>query len=164
MGTSSSELKKICILPIEDVKIVHKPWGWEKWIADGTPHFPYVLKEMFIKSSYKTSLQFHRKKQETSYIQKGRGILYYSDDKIDADRYAQGGYSQQELEQFIKKMKKRELAAGTVFHVLPGFLHRMEAVEDLLLIEASTVELDDIYRLQDDFGRGHGRISKEHSG
>ena len=50
-----------------------------------------------------------------------------------------------------------------MIHIKPGIVHRVEAIDDLLLIEASTVELDDIFRLEDDSGRQHGRIEKEHS-
>ena len=32
-----------------------------------------------------------------------------------------------------------------------------------MLIESSTIELDDVYRLNDEWGRDHGKINKEHS-
>ena len=38
---------KITFLRNEDAKIVKKPWGSEKWLADGFPEFKYALKEIF---------------------------------------------------------------------------------------------------------------------
>ena len=150
------------ILAIPQVKLVEKPWGWERWIADGTPTFPYALKEIFINAPHKSSLQFHQSKQETNYIQGGRGILHYSREPINVTDYLQGRYSKEKLDELAGSLEQRELMPGTVFHIFPGFIHRIEAVEDLTMIEASSVELDDIFRLQDDSGRGHGRIPNEH--
>jgi quercetin dioxygenase-like cupin family protein len=45
------------------------------------------------------------------------------------------------------------LGPGDVLHVPPGLRHRFEALEDARLIEVSTPELDDVVRLEDDFGR-----------
>ncbi len=150
------------ILRIEQIKLVRKPWGYERWIADGAPTFGYVLKEIFIRAPHRSSIQFHKDKQESNYIQKGRGILHYSVDPIDIERYVAGNYRQEELNAMISGMRQHELVAGTVFHIRPGFLHRVEAVEDLVMVEASTVDLDDVFRLADDTGRGHGRIDSEH--
>ena len=47
-------------------------------------------------------------------------------------------------------------------HVLPGHIHRIEALEDITLMETFTTELDDVFRLQDDAARTHGRIEGEH--
>lgn len=49
-----------------------------------------------------------------------------------------------------------------VFHVKPGIIHRVEAVEDLTLIESSTIELDDVYRINDEWQRHDGKIESEH--
>ena len=38
-------------------------------------------------------------------------------------------------------------------HVPTGRIHRYEAIERTELIEVSTPELDDVVRLEDDFGR-----------
>ena len=37
----------IKITNIDDIKKISKPWGYEKWIADGSPDFNYALKEIF---------------------------------------------------------------------------------------------------------------------
>ena len=38
-----------------------------------------------------------------------------------------------------------------------------ESLDDLIIIESSSIELDDIIRLEDDSGRENGRIENEHS-
>ena len=50
-----------------------------------------------------------------------------------------------------------------VIHVKKGCIHRVEAIEDMTMLEASTIELDDVIRLQDDTERSDGRITHEHS-
>ncbi len=120
----------------DGMEIVNKPWGYEKWL---TLNSKYALKEIFMKAGYKSSLQYHKEKMETNYIMEGKGILYV-------------GIPQE----------GRELSKGSIFDILPNMVHRVEAVTDLLMIEVSTPEVDDIVRLQDDFSRGNGRIESEH--
>ena len=116
------------------MKLVNKPWGYEKWITEGR----YVFKEIFIRGGCKSSLQYHDIKEETNYVIRGLGILYKDNSKLD-------------------------LVPETFFHILPKEVHRVEAVTDLLMVEASTPEVNDIVRLQDDWQRGDGRIESEHS-
>ena len=163
MSTGIKAQHQIKVTTINEVQIVNKPWGWEKWIADGGSASPYVLKEIYIKASCKTSLQFHKFKRETSYVQKGRGLLHYSELPIDADKFINGIYTKSEIQTFVSSVKTKELIPGSVFHVFPGLIHRVEAIEDLLIIESSTVEVEDVLRLQDDTNRSHGRIESEHS-
>ena len=148
---------------LDDVYTVKKPWGYEKWIANGNPNFKYALKEILFRSSFRSSVQFHEKKEETNYVVKGKGVLYYSANPINLQKFKNGEYSVDELRNITNNLKKIELTPGIVIHIKPGIVHRVEAIDDLLLIEASTVELDDIFRLEDDSGRQHGRIEKEHS-
>ena len=46
-----------------------------------------------------------------------------------------------------------EVLPGQRFHVTPGTVHRMTAIEDCDVIEVSTPELDDVVRLEDRYGR-----------
>lgn len=151
------------ISDIDKVPTVKKPWGYEKWIADGEPNFKYVLKEIFFRAPYRTSIQFHKFKSETNYVKSGKGFLYYSSEPISIKKFENGGYSKKELDEKIKGLNKQELLPGMVIHIKYGCIHRIEAVEDLLIMEASTTELDDVVRLQDDSGRPDGRIESEHS-
>lgn len=153
---------KITFLTNDSVKIVKKPWGWEKWLADGYPEFNYALKEIFFKAPHRTSLQFHTKKEETEYFIKGRGRFHYSDIPIDINKYENKNYTEQEINELKKNLKTKEIFPGMVIHVKRGCIHRVEAIEDLTMIEASTIELDDVIRLEDDAGRLNGIISGEH--
>ena len=147
---------------IDQVKKVIKPWGYEKWIADGTPNFKYALKEIFFKKKYKTSIQFHEFKEETNYIQSGEGIFYYSVDHIDVKKFQEGNYTKDEIDEIVTNLEKIKLLPGVVIHVKPSTVHRVEAITDLTVIESSTVELDDVYRLNDEWNRSNGRIEEEH--
>jgi mannose-6-phosphate isomerase len=64
-----------------------------------------------------------------------------------------GGRLLIELESQNGTMDVREAAQGQVFHIPPGCRHRMSALETSDVLEVSTPELDDLVRLQDDFGR-----------
>ncbi len=117
------------------MKQVTKPWGYEKWITEeGSPYF---LKEIFMKKGMRSSLQSHKKKDETNYILKGRLILEAGGIK----EFWEGGY----------------------FHISPNVIHRVTAITDILMIEASTPEVDDVIRYADDTNRPSGRIESEHS-
>jgi mannose-6-phosphate isomerase-like protein (cupin superfamily) len=116
------------------MEIVTKPWGYEKWIGGGRSYF---LKEILLKAGKRSSLQFHNKKEETNYIISGQGVL-------------------------TRDGKTEMLKPGIAFHILPGQIHRVEAITDLTMIEASTKELDDVIRVEDDYKRGNGRIEREH--
>ncbi len=153
----------LTITTMDAVKTVSKPWGYERWIADGTSPFRYALKEIVIKAGNRSSIQFHEAKQETNVVKEGRGVLHYSEQPLDVAKYKAGGYSADECRAFVAAMKQKPIGPGTVFHVQPGYLHRVESVDDLLMVEASTTELDDVIRLADDANRPSGRIESEHS-
>ena len=82
----------------------------------------------------KTSLQYHEKKLETTYIESGRAIV----------TYRPVGSSETIV---------REVGPGFNVHLNPGDIHRFEALEDLVMFEASTIEVDDVVRLEDSYGR-----------
>jgi quercetin dioxygenase-like cupin family protein len=42
---------------------------------------------------------------------------------------------------------------GEAVHITPKTVHRMTALEDSDILEASTPELDDVVRLEDRYGR-----------
>lgn len=143
-------------------KLVSKPWGNELWIADGKDT-PYALKKIFFAAGKQTSMQVHKHKFETNFVLEGSGIFLLSQDKFDIDSYLAGGMSEQEVEDVICSMQSLPLEPGISYNVEPGYVHRVIAVTDLTFIEASTTELDDVIRLQDDTNRTHGKIDSEHS-
>ena len=147
---------------LEETKTVAKPWGQEKWIQEGNQDHTYVLKEIVLNKDYKTSLQVHKFKAETNYILEGQGRLIYSDLPFDCDKYVAGGYTTQEIDNFLVTLKVQNYGPGSVMTIEPGTIHRMIADTQLRFVEASTCHLDDVIRLQDDANRTHGRIDSEH--
>lgn len=150
------------ILTIDQVKTVVKPWGQEKWIQPGNEQYPFVLKELTLLAGQRTSLQVHQAKSESIIILEGTGSLLHHKDFFDCKRYLDNGYSEIDIINIIGELKSTKLSPGMVFHTPPGTIHRMIAKTKLVYIEASTTELDDVIRLQDDKKRQHGRIDSEH--
>ena len=52
-----------------------------------------------------------------------------------------------------REQRVETLNAGESWHVTPGTVHRFRAVTDCTLFEVSTPELEDVVRLEDDYGR-----------
>ena len=150
------------IQTIQQVKTVSKPWGREKWIQPGSKQYPFVLKELTLLDGQRTSLQVHQTKSESIIILSGTGSLLHHKNTFDCKRYLEDGYSEEEISDIISELQLIKLEPGMVFHTPPGTIHRMIAQTDLIYIEASTTELDDVIRLQDDKKRQHGRIDSEH--
>lgn len=145
-----------------EVKIVKKPWGYEKWIQAGDEVYPFALKQLLLVEGQRTSLQVHRYKSESIIIQSGTGTLLTYDEFFDCEKYLAGGYTSEDIEYIINNLRAIPLEPNVVFDTPPGTIHRMVAHTDLYYIEASTTQLDDVVRLQDDKNREHGRISSEH--
>ena len=109
---------------------VDKPWGHERlWAWSAT----YVGKLLHVSRGESLSLQYHERKDETIALLSGRIELHH-------------GAREEALE-------RRVLEPGDCFRVRPGTRHRMSALEDSVLLEASTPELDDVVRLEDRYGR-----------
>ena len=109
---------------------VDKPWGHELIWAHTDR---YVGKILVIEAGKRLSLQRHLVKDESIMVSAGRLRLSLED--------AQGS------------VRIEELGPGEHRHVPTGRIHRYEAIERCTLIEVSTPELDDVVRLEDDFGR-----------
>jgi mannose-6-phosphate isomerase-like protein (cupin superfamily) len=116
---------------VENVERVEKPWGHEIHFAvvDGK----YCGKALHVLAGHALSLQYHERKEETVSVQTGRLLFEI-------------GGADGELESF-------ELLAGESIHLRPGTRHRMTAIVDTVVLEASTTELDDVVRLDDRYGR-----------
>ena len=110
---------------------VEKPWGWELVWAENDQ---YAGKLLFVKTGGALSLQFHRRKDEAWYVLQG---------KLEVQLGEPG-----------QAVLNREVVGeGACFHFPPGTVHRARGVEDALVIEVSTPHLDDVVRLEDDYGR-----------
>ena len=107
-----------------------KPWGHEMLWARGRH---YAAKILHIEAGQRLSLQYHRVKDETVMLVRGRMQLVY---------FADG-----------EPPRSRELVPDQPFHIPPGLRHRMIAIEDTDVLEVSTPELDDVVRLEDRYGR-----------
>ena len=107
-----------------------KPWGYELLFALTDK---YAGKMLYVKQGHRLSLQYHEKKEETLYIYEGKALI--------------------EIEREGGKLVQKEMKSGDSFHLPPMTKHRMKAIEDTMFFEVSTPELDDVVRLDDDYGR-----------
>jgi len=108
-------------------KRIEKPWGYEEIWAQTED---YVGKKLYISAGNRLSKQYHETKEETVYVLSG--VLY---------NYDENG----KIQRFLP---------GQSFHVSPGQIHRFGAAEySVELIEVSTNHLNDVVRLEDDYGR-----------
>jgi mannose-6-phosphate isomerase len=111
-------------------RVVPKPWGEERIFAEESR---YAGKLLRIRRGEALSFQYHVRKEETIHVLEGTLGLLVERDGSRADL---------------------RLAPGETFHVTPGTRHRMYAPDgDVLLVEVSSPELDDVVRLEDRYGR-----------
>ena len=113
-----------------DTQIKLKPWGREIWFAHTDKYAGKILE---IKKGHRYSLQYHEKKEETQYVYKGKVKLTYGPDK--------------------DNLSEKILNIGDKFDVPPYTIHRLEAIEDSEVFEVSTADLDDVVKVDDDYGR-----------
>jgi mannose-1-phosphate guanylyltransferase len=148
-------------MEIQNPKIVTKPWGNELWIADGI-RTPYALKRIVFKEGFRSSLQVHQYKFETNYVLSGTGILQIRNELFNCEEYLVSSHKSLMIDDALRTLRDISIKPGDVIDVKPGQIHRVIASTDLVFIEASTTELDDVIRLADDASRGHGKITAEH--
>ena len=106
---------------------VEKPWGHEiRWAITEK----YLGKILHIDAGHQLSLQYHEVKDESVYVLEG--TLLVKD-----------------------KERVRILEEGESMRIQPGTIHRFCAphTTHVKLIEVSTPEIDDVVRLEDDYGR-----------
>ena len=60
------------------------------------------------------------------------------------------------------KIDKKILQSGAIWSIPKNIKHRIITLEDVVLLEASSPEVDDVIRIADDTMRGNGRIQAEH--
>ena len=113
------------------VSRVEKPWGYELVFALTDR---YCGKIIFVRAGEQLSLQYHEHKDETVYLHAGR--------------------IEMEIGEAREEPRAVEVVGpGASFRLAPGVVHRWRAVEDSLVLEVSTPELDDVVRLEDRYGR-----------
>ena len=104
-----------------------KPWGGETLLRHTDE---YVVKVLHLNAGCRTSLQYHRVKRETMIPASGSVVL---------EIHSKGGVEERVV------VRPEEL--------LPGTVHRLSAILDSEVVEVSTPELDDVVRVDDDYGR-----------
>ncbi|MDT8286560.1 MAG: hypothetical protein RQ748_05580 [Elusimicrobiales bacterium] len=112
------------------MKRIDKPWGVEEIIEINDR---YMFKRLTMLKGHRCSLQYHNTKRETIYVLSG-------------DLRILSGPSE-------KEMLAESFGPGGTITLAPGVVHRMEAAEDSVYLEASTPELDDVVRIGDDYKR-----------
>ncbi len=108
---------------------IDKPWGYELVWAES--EF-YIGKLLFLKAGTRSSLQMHKQKDETMFLEKGKVVMELPGSK-DAG--------------------KVELKQGESIRIKPGTKHRINAITDAYIYEVSTSHMDDVVRFEDDYGR-----------
>ena len=111
-----------------------KPWGHEVIFAgvDGK----YVGKILHVTAGHALSLQYHRDKDETQFVLSGAALVEYGP-SADA-------------------LVSQHFGPGDTMHLPAGTVHRITAITDLTIVEASTAEpgwREDVVRLEDKYGR-----------
>jgi len=94
--------------------LVEKRWGHEKLYANGD----YCLKQLFIREGQCTSMHFHKDKTETLLVISGSLRVDYKN--------REGDDLQVDLE------------PGEAMQICPGFMHRLVATSDVIIVEGST--------------------------
>lgn len=109
---------------------VEKPWGHELvWARTDR----YAGKILVIEQGRRLSLQYHERKLESIFVLSGRlGLTLQGPDGAIATE---------------------ELGPGETRLIPVGRIHRYEGIERTELFEVSSPELDDVVRIEDDFGR-----------
>lgn len=123
-------LRRYCPRVAEEPKRIEKPWGYEVWWAHTDS---YAGKLLIVNAGHALSLQYHREKDEASYLLSGKL------------RLRQG--------KTADSIDEREVEPGQTWRNEPGVVHSIEALEDSVVLEVSTPHLDDVVRLQDRYGR-----------
>jgi quercetin dioxygenase-like cupin family protein len=112
------------------MQIIEKPWGKEEVIEINDR---YMMKKLTMWKGHRCSLQYHNYKCETIYVLSGRLRIYIGESKENLD--------------------SKIFVQGETITIKPGIVHRMEGVEDSEYLEASTPEMDDVVRIEDDYQR-----------
>ena len=108
---------------------VEKPWGYELIFAHTQR---YAGKILFVRKGARLSHQYHRMKEEHFYIQSGTIEVTLGDGETE---------------------RVLTMHPGDKLHIPPGTRHRVRGIEDTLIFEVSSPELDDVVRIEDDYGR-----------
>jgi mannose-6-phosphate isomerase len=115
---------------MHQVRRIEKPWGYELIWATTKD---YVAKILYVRAGESLSLQYHKIKEETIFLEEGNLLLEIGDTE--------------------NALKQLEMKPGDSFHIEPGRIHRFNAKTECKIFEVSTPFLSDVVRLKDKYGR-----------
>ncbi len=108
-----------------------KPWGYEKTIVLNEK---FLIKELYIKGQYRTSIHYHTERDEVLRVIKGFGFVEIFDENLNM-------------------IKKEKLSPDKTVRILPKTIHSLVAEENMLLEEYSTPHPYDVVRVKDFYSR-----------
>lgn len=112
-------------------KRVEKPWGYEiHFVPEGSP---YMGKVLHITAGKRLSLQVHDKKQESWYLLSGKVTIIWENSK--------------------GNLVETNMENGLGYTTQIGQKHRLVGIKDSDVLEVSTPEIGNTYRLEDDYAR-----------
>ena len=111
-------------------KKTEKPWGYELLFAHTDK---YAGRAIFVRKGQRFSLHYHETLDETQYIFSGRAVM--------------------EMEDPSGHKTELDVKSGSSYRIQPLTKHRLRAIEDTVIFNASTPEVEDTVRLTDDYGR-----------
>lgn len=114
------------------IKRVEKPWGYE--LIFTRDNEPYTGKILHINAGSRLSLQVHDQKKESWFLLKGKVTII--------------------IENQRGKVQEINMETGYGFTTHVGQKHRLFAKEESEVLEVSTPEIGNTYRLEDDYKRG----------
>lgn len=113
------------------VRRVEKPWGYELHFTPDS--LPYMGKILHINPGKRLSLQVHNAKQESWFLLKGKVMMV--------------------IEGKNGQMQEVNMEEGSGYTTQLGQKHRLVGVKDADVLEVSTPEIGNTYRLEDDYSR-----------
>ena len=93
----------------------------------------YCLKRLYINQGHRLSLQYHKVKLETMFLEKGVCDL-------------------------VVVGRTKLMQKGQPYTIKPNEVHRLVPRTDTVILEVSTPELNDVVRLQDDYERSDEKL------
>tara|TARA_Y100000385_G_C12589905_1_gene424229 strand:- start:158 stop:508 length:351 start_codon:yes stop_codon:yes gene_type:complete len=111
------------------MRTVSKPWGKEEWLILNDK---YCVKRLYINEGESTSLQYHEVKKETMFLESGVcDLVLHSGNTV-------------------------KMQYHTPYTIHPKDIHRLISYRSTVILEVSTPEVDDVIRIQDNYGREKG--------
>ena len=108
--------------------VIEKPWGKEELLEKNDR---YMVKRLTMYKGHACSLQYHEYKRESLYVLSGVLTVFFGENETECT----------------------VMKAHDFMTIEPHRIHRMEAVEDAVYLEASTPELEDVVRIKDRYNR-----------